>query len=182
MASRKRKYKKASSDTPELNVMPFIDIFSMLNTFLLVSASFIGLGILEVQVPFVSSAPSPSDDKPTRTLSVKVEVETDQITLKTSWSEAPEDPKSKDYPLNPEGIEKLHQDLIELKTQEPKSDKVTLMTDDDVKYDQMILVLDAIKTLKETDPDLPQEADTPNTSSKLGRFLYQKVVLGSVIL
>ena len=40
----------------ELNVMPFIDIFSLLCTFLLMSAVFLSIGILEVQVPFLTNA------------------------------------------------------------------------------------------------------------------------------
>jgi biopolymer transport protein ExbD len=52
----------------ELNIMPFIDVFSLLNTFLLLSAVFFSLGMLEVQLPFFSNAPQ-KDSKPTRDLS-----------------------------------------------------------------------------------------------------------------
>ncbi|SMF62253.1 biopolymer transporter ExbD [Pseudobacteriovorax antillogorgiicola] len=184
MGTKKKRYKKPKETTPELNVMPFIDIFSMLNTFLLVSASFIGLGILEVQVPFFSNSPDLKDDKPTRSLSIRVDVEESNILLTTSWSEPPEDEKKKDYKLDEEGLEQFHQDLIQLKTDVPESDKVTMFTDDNVKYDQMILVLDAIKTLKETDPSLPQPEDSGSgqDSRNPSRFLYNKVVMGSVIL
>jgi len=183
MAGKKRKYKKVSSETPELNVMPFIDIFSMLNTFLLVSASFIGLGILEVQIPFFSNSPEVKDEEPSRSMSIKVEIEPEVIFLKTSWSEAPINSTTEKYTLDPEGIEKLHQELIKLRTNVPKTDKVTLFSDDDVKYDEMILVLDAIKTLKETDPDIPIEDEDSKSGPKVsGRFLYHKVTMGNVIL
>ena len=183
MAGKRRKFKKPSSSTPELNVMPFIDIFSMLNTFLLVSASFIGLGILEVQIPFLSNSPDVPDEKPKRSISIMVEVEKEKLLLKTSWSAPPEDAKTKTYEMNPEGIELFHQDLIQIKTDVPESEKVTMLTEDDVQYDQMILVLDSIKTLREKDPDLPQPPlEEGEERKRRGRFLYDKVVMGSVIL
>lgn len=51
--SKKKKRKQLESQSAQLNIMPFIDIFSMLNTFLLISASFVSIGILKVQVPFL---------------------------------------------------------------------------------------------------------------------------------
>ena len=179
---KKRKYSKPSQSVPELNVMPFVDIFSMLNTFLLVSASFIGLGILEVQVPFLSNNPDIPDSKPERTMSIRVEVEKEKLILKTTWSAPPNDDKETNYDMDPAGIDRMHQDLIKLKTDVPETDKVTMITEDDVKYDQMILVLDAIKTLKETDPDLPQPPREDGERRTSARFLYNKVVMGSVIL
>ena len=55
MSSRKRRKQKAGfvEGAPvELNVMPFIDVFSLLTTFLLFSAAFITIGILEVQIHY----------------------------------------------------------------------------------------------------------------------------------
>lgn len=182
MAGKKKKYKKPSEGTPELNVMPFIDIFSMLNTFLLVSASFIGLGILEVQVPFLSNSPEVKDEKPTRSMSIRVDVEEKRILLKTVWSQPPDNPEEKEYPLDEQGLENFHQELITMRNTVPETDKVTMFTDDNVKYDQMILVLDAIKTLKEKDPDVPQPVVEEGERPRKGRLLYDKVVIGNVIL
>ena len=52
--SRRKKRKKAAYNEIVLNIMPFIDVFSMLNTFLLYSAVFLAVGIIEVQIPYLS--------------------------------------------------------------------------------------------------------------------------------
>jgi biopolymer transport protein ExbD len=183
---KKSKIRKPSETAPELNVMPFIDIFSMLNTFLLVSASFIGLGILEVQVPFLSNSPDVPDE-PSRSLSIRVDVEESQTILTTQWTAEPFDKKVETYGMDDADIERLHQDLIRLRTAEPETDKVTLYSDDKVKYDKLVLIIDAIKTMKEDEPPLnlpvaKDSSDSANIKNRRGQFLYEKVVIGSVIL
>ena len=72
-----RKKKRMGADgggSIELNVMPFIDVFSLLTTFLLFSAVFVQIGILEVQVPFLSNSNPPDNSKPSRDLSIKLDV------------------------------------------------------------------------------------------------------------
>lgn len=182
--AKKRKYTKKQESAPELNVMPFIDIFSMLNTFLLVSASFIGLGILEVQIPFFSNAPEVTEEKkPERLMTIRVDATKEDIKLTTLFTLDPEDKQETEYKLDEAGLEQFHSKLIDLRTNEPKTDKVTLYADDDLKYENMVLVLDAIKTLKENDPPIPErveEGESPREQS--GKVLYDKVVIGSVIL
>ncbi len=184
MAGKRNKFNRKVAAAPELNVMPFIDIFSMLNTFLLVSASFIGLGILEVQVPFLSNSPEVSDSAPTRTLNIRVDLDESKIVLTTIYSEPPENKVVKTYNVDEADIDRFHQDLIAMRTKDPDSDKVTLYSDDNVKYEKVILVLDAIKTMKESEPDLqlPPPKDKNKPATRSGRMLYDKVVIGSVIL
>lgn len=181
---KKPKGQRPPQGAPELNIMPFIDIFSMLNTFLLVSAAFVGLGVIEVQVPFLSNAPEVQEEKPTRSLSIRVDVEEAQILLTTQWTEEPVEKSESTYELNEQGIESFHQDLMKLRQSEPDADKVTAYIDDTVKYEKVVLVLDAIKTLKETDPPLnlpPKEGESLVEDQKQ-RYLYEKVVIGSVLL
>ena len=92
--SRKRKNKiYDGGDSVELNIMPFIDIFSLLCTFLLFSAVFVAVGIHVVQVPFLSNAASEKGEDNKRIMKVKVDVSVNRIDLTTSWSEAPVDEK-----------------------------------------------------------------------------------------
>ena len=67
MGRRKKKHKgggEVDTGAPELNIMPFIDIFSMLNTFLLLSVA-LWVRIIEVQIPFLSNSPDVKE-KPNR--------------------------------------------------------------------------------------------------------------------
>ena len=173
--------KGGGPDAPELNIMPFIDIFSMLNTFLLVSAAFIGLGIIEVQVPFLSNSPEVKE-LPERSFSVRVDIEEADIKVTSLWSAAPVEKQEKTFKTSDAEIQSFHQEMIALRTKVPENDKVTVYSADTVKYDILVKALDAIKTLKESEPKLV----LPNSEErhKLGRdlYIYEKVVIGSVIL
>lgn len=168
-------------DAPELNIMPFIDIFSMLNTFLLVSAAFIGLGIIEVQVPFLSNSPDVKE-LPTRSFSVRVDLEDAEIKVTSQWTENPVDKQEKSFKYDDAEIVKFHQEMIALRTKVPENDKVTVFSADTVKYENIVKALDAIKTLKENEPRLalPNAEELHKTGKDF--FLFEKVVMGSVIL
>ncbi len=187
MSHGKKKRKRTSSagsPPPELNVMPFIDIFSMLTTFLLVSASFMGMGILEVQIPFLSNSPEVKEE-PQRSFSLKVDIEPANIIVTHQWTAAPVEKTELRFELNDADIAKFHTEMIAIRNKVPENDKVDLRADDAVEYEKFIKVLDSIKTLTETDPPLtvPPSKD-PEKAPKKGRgsYLFEKVVIGSVLL
>lgn len=171
--SRKRR-KKHSYVDPELNIMPFIDVFGLLTTYLLFSAVFVSIGILEVQVPFISNA-SPPPTEAQRNLEIKVDVGLEKILLTTSWTQPPENEEKHEYTMTEDGVGNLHRKLVELKTQNAKVEIVTLFTDDEVKYNELIKVIDSIKLRWENDGSIA-------TDSNDTVHLFPKVVMGSVIL
>ena len=164
--------------------MPFIDIFSMLNTFLLFSAVFLSVGIIEVQIPFLSTTP-PDKEKPKRTLSVNVDVTKEQITLETSYSAPPENAQKASFPNTPAGHNDLHAKLVGIRKTNPDTDKATIFSDDDVIWNNLSAVLDAVMLRQKDDPIFPPAADDKNNlradaNAKL--FVYPKIVMGSVML
>ena len=165
----------------ELNIMPFIDVFSLLNTFLLLSAVFFSLGMLEVQLPFFSNAPQ-KDSKPTRDLSVKVEMEQTKIKILTSYSMAPVNASTSEFPLSPKGIEEFHAKLIDIRRADEKTKKLTLYCEDDVVFDDLAQVLEAIKTRREEDPELFFIDDKSGIRLPSKNVLFAQVVMGSVLL
>lgn len=170
-----RRKGKGKRDLPEvrdveLNIMPFIDIFSLLNTFLLFTATFVSIGLLRVQVPFLSNA-SP-DKKPARSLDINVELSRDSVVLKTEYSAPPRNRSSSSFTASVDGIEAFHRALLALKHQNPKEDKVTLYSELDVSYEKLVEILDAIKIDSTVEQDGTQDNNT----------LYPKVVMGSVML
>ncbi len=169
----------AGPEAPELNIMPFIDIFSMLNTFLLVSAAFLGLGILEVQIPFLSNSPDVKDE-PKRAFSIRIDLEDEKVTVTSLWTAPPEEKEEKSYTYSKDDILSFHQKMIELRTKVPENDKLTVYADDTVKYENVILVIDNVKTMKEKEPPLNLPGQEEKTGP--GAFLFPKVVMGSVIL
>jgi biopolymer transport protein ExbD len=177
---RKKKRKKLECKAATLNIMPFIDVFSMLNTFLLISAAFASIGILKVQVPFFTNAP-PDKTKPTRSITYNLTIEKDKLEFAQRWSMPPDDEVKKEYKNDKDGIENLHRDLIALRQKNPETDLITLFSDDDIRYENVVDVVDAIKTLKENDPTIMAKDEKTGEMTK-SRYLYEKIVMGSVIL
>ena len=174
MGRRKKREKEKPIGQVQLNVMPFVDIFSLLCTFLLFSAVFIAIGIVEVQVPFLSNA-APPKDKPKRSISVNVEVEKKKIILKTAYSAAPANPTNREYGVNKDGLKEFHKAMVSIKKENPESNKVTMLVEDDVLFDKMIAVLDRVKFVI---PEESGEAGKVDGQSDL----FPKVVIASVML
>jgi biopolymer transport protein ExbD len=184
VSGKKHKRRGSSSvgpESPELNIMPFIDIFSMLNTFLLVSAAFVGLGILEVQIPFLSNS-SEIKEPPSRSFNIRVDVADAEIKVTSEWTEQPFEKSVKTFKVDEADIELFHQEMIALRTKVPDNDKVTVFSDDSVKYEILIKAIDAIKSMREKEPPLalPNADELKRTGRD--RYLFEKVVIGSVIL
>ena len=168
--------------------MPFIDVFSLLNTFLLMSAAFLTFGILEVQVPFFAPPPKTPPPPPERTFEVNVDMEPQKIEVVSKYSMRPINEKTETFDNDEVGIAKMHKYLYRLRRDEPKTDKITLLTDENVNYKNITEVLDAIKLLREDEqfipnPDNQAEGGTRGEMKPEDKLmLYPKVVMGSVIL
>ncbi len=178
---KKNKRKAIKYRDIELNIMPFIDVFSLLNTFLLMSAVFIAIGVLEVQIPFLSSAPPDTKDNE-RTLDISVDVEKEKIEVTTVWSRAPENEEKKDFPLSKAGAAELHKFLVNVRKTHPEYDKVSLFTADDVIWKDVAMVIDAIKTRLPGDPLIVPKNGTDAEKAMATDFIYPKVVMSSVML
>ncbi len=169
------------SSSVELNVMPFIDIFSLLCTFLLFSAVFISIGILEVQVPFLTNAAPPPEKKvPKRELVVNIHLAKDKVTLNSNFSQPPENKQKEDFPTDKKGLQDFHEALVRLKNDNVDADSATLMVDDDVVYQLMISTLDEIKLIVAKD-----KVENSSGEKALGKRvpgLFPKVVIGNVLL
>lgn len=179
---RKRRRKQNAPETDiELNIVPFIDIFSMLNTFLLFSAVFVATGIIEVQVPFLSSAPPPKEDLE-RSISVKVDVTKEKIEAITSWSPGPENEQKWSFNNNKDGMVELHARLVQIRKDNPTTDKVTFFTEDDVIWENISMILDAVKLREEKDPVFNSIGSDGKPGQPDRENLFPKVIMGSVIL
>jgi biopolymer transport protein ExbD len=169
----KKKQKKQDSSSPvELNVVPFIDIFSLLCTFLLFSAVFVSIGIIDVQVPYLSYASSKKNehqDKAKRFVSLSLEISKNQIDLSSKWSVPPIDSMKDTFPNTKNGLESLRLKLADYKSKDKETDKITIFIDDDLIYNEIINILDTVKYEQ-------------SSGSSQVNLLYPKIIFGSVIL
>ncbi len=179
--SRKKKRRSIKYRDIELNIMPFIDVFSLLNTFLLMSAVFLAVGVLEVQIPFLTSAP-PDKKVDERSFDVKVDMEKDKIVVTAAWSKPPINEQKKEFKVTKEDIAALHQFLVGIRKSNPETDKISFFSEDDVLWKDIAKVLDAIKVRGPSDPVIVPKGASDAEKAIAAEFLYPKVVMASVML
>jgi biopolymer transport protein ExbD len=126
----------------ELLLVPMIDIFTVLVTFLLMTAVFARIAVLQLDLP---SAQGSSVVEPTFRLEVIVRKDGLELTNGTTKIAA--------LPaINGEYDLKTLSDLaLSLKRENPRVDSASVLMESDVRYDSLIQVMDAIRT-KEMPP------------------------------
>jgi biopolymer transport protein ExbD len=178
-SKKKKKRKKIVYRDIVLNIMPFIDVFSLLNTFLLMSAVFLSVGIIEVQIPFLTSAPPDKKDDE-KYCDPKVDMEKDRIEATAADCKGV-DPK-KEFKVTKEDIQLLHKYLVDIRRSNEDTDKISFFTEDDVLWKDIARVLDAIKVRQPGDPVFKLKNGTAVENAVAAEMLFPKVVMSSVML
>lgn len=178
MAAGKKKRRKINYRDIQLNIMPFIDVFSLLNTFLLMSAVFLSVGIIEVQIPFLSSAP-PDKKQDDKSCSVKVDMSKENFEVNAEHCGVD---ASKKFKADKGGAGEMHAHLVNIRKQNLDTDKLQFFTEDDVIWGDVAMALDAIKLRGSKDPVLVKKDATDAERAAASEFLFPKVVMASVIL
>ncbi len=187
MSFRIKKRSKGESNPLEINVTPMIDMFSVLVSFLLVTAVFSSVGQHTVQIPFLSSAPPPSqavvDKDPKKVLTLIIDNQ--KAKLEVTMSNVSKIVESAEFNIDPNGLDSLQAKIYSIKSADPKVDTVTIMQDTQTEYEKFISVLDALRELKANRPPLPVIPDPkadPKDVPVDGSILIPKIILGNVIL
>ena len=179
----KFKRRKKVAGAFEINVTPMIDMFSVMITFLLATAVFSSTGQTRVEVPFLSSKPPPTQEEVDKTpiKLVTVIVENTIVKMETSQSNSSATVKKDQFLNDDRGLDDLQAKLYQMRQQDPKFDKVTVMTELDTKYENLVKVLDAMRELKAGRPPIPNPPDAKTPAGIDPNALIPKIVLGNVI-
>jgi biopolymer transport protein ExbD len=139
MAIRKRRKKEAlETDIMELlNLTPLMDVFTVLVVFLLITAVFTSITIMELSVP--TNAGASVSSKPNFTIEVIVRKAGLEIANGSSV-EAAIPNKDDKYDLK-----KLSEILLRLKAQYPEKEDATVLMEPKVEYDYLIQIMDAVR-------------------------------------
>lgn len=132
--SRRRRRNK---ETPELEITTFMNLMVVLVPFLLISAVFSRVTILELSVP--TAAGGAALVKPNFT--IEVVVRKAGLELSNGAQVVAALPK-KDGEYD---LEKLTEMLIRLKRDYPQKDDATVLMEPDIEYDSLIRVMDTIR-------------------------------------
>ena len=127
----------------ELNLAPIIDCFTVLITFMLISASFLAVGILDAGAGVVSQPVQGETPPP---IAVEVQLQPgNKISIKLSGKstqnyEIPARNGSWDF-------EKVQAQLSDIKSKWPTTDSIMLSAMDEIEYQNIILAMENIRKI-----------------------------------
>lgn len=133
--------------------MPMIDIFTVLVTFLLMTAVFSRLTIMQLQLPSATDASS----GPPPAFRLEVIVRKDGFELTDGSDRIGAIPKLD----GKYDFEALSAKAVSLKHDYPKSDDASVLLEKDIAYDYLIQVMDAVRSAY-----VPAEADLSTTGAE----------------
>lgn len=129
--------KRLGKEAPELDITTFLNLMVVLIPFLLISAVFSRVAIMELSVP--TSSGGAAVVKPEFTIEVVVRQDgleiANGISTEAAWPKV-------------EGqydIKKLSEMLVRLKATYPEKEEATVLMEPDIEYDYLIQIMDAVR-------------------------------------
>ena len=130
--------KRRMQETPQLDVTTFLNLMVVLIPFLLISAVFSRVTIMELSVP--TSAGGSELNKPNFSIEVIVR-KTGLEIANGSYVEAAIPKKDDQYDM-----EMLVKMLMRLKTRYPDKEDATILLEPEIAYDYLIQIMDAVRS------------------------------------
>lgn len=156
--SRRHHYKTKSKEPPELDITTFLNLMVVLVPFLLITAVFSRITIIELDIP---SGAAGDNQKPK--VNVEVIMRENRLELGNGVGIIAKLP-------NVDGkhdIAKLSGFLRKIKGNYPDKTDATILIEPDIEYDQMVRVMDAVRSAEveqEGSPELLKVALFPDMS------------------
>ena len=146
MRARWRKHRQ--NDPAELNITAFMNLMVILVPFLLITAVFSRLAILELNLP--ASSTEPADPQEELVFQLEVIVRADQIVVGDRNVGAlgvyPNDVDGYDY-------ESLSDKLTEIKDRYPEKTDAAILLESDIPYDTLVQVMDRVRIAEVIEDD-----------------------------
>jgi len=134
---RRHHSKRRMREAPELDITTFLNLMVVLVPFLLISAVFSRVTILELSVPTAAGSAAPARPE----FSIEVIVRKAGLELANGASVVAAIPKKDDH----YDLEKLSEMLRRLKVDYPRKDDATVLMEPQVEYDHLIQVMDTVR-------------------------------------
>lgn len=145
--SRRRWRKHRHKDAVELNITAFMNLMVVLVPFLLITAVFSRLAILELNLPTGQSTPSPADDPPPFQLEITVRDTRIEVGDRNGGLLRRFDNAGEGYALD--GLADF---LLEVKQRFPDKLDATLLLEPGISYDTLIRVMDVVRVAQYPGP------------------------------
>lgn len=166
-----RKIKKQENS---LNLIPILDSVFIFIFFLLMTASFMQIHEVSSDAPIISDS-IPDDKNP---LALTLVIQEDFIDIQSGIPAK----QLKRIERTQEGkydIEKLHQELIQIKKRNLNEDMIILEPQAELTYEELVQIMDEARTLRETDEALYQK-DKQGLDLKIAT-LFPQIVFGNLM-
>ena len=140
MARKRHHYKRRVGATYEIDVTTFLNLMVVLVPFLLITAVFSRLTIVELDLPSASSTQSNDAD----TFRVEVIVREAGVEISNGTATIASIPK-KDEEYDLESLSDL---MVELKREYPDHDSASVLMESFIPYDYLIQVMDIVRSVE----------------------------------
>jgi biopolymer transport protein ExbD len=129
----------------ELHITAFMNLMVVLVPFLLITAVFSRMAILQLNLPSASAVPNPDDDR----FELIITVRDDRLEVIDSKGQALSQlPRTGDA-----GYAALNELAASLKLKHPDSSAATVLLEPDTDYDTVVQVMDAIRATRAETPE-----------------------------
>ncbi len=140
MARKRHHYKRRVSATYEIDVTTFLNLMVVLVPFLLITAVFSRLTIVELNLPSAAGGPANNEDS----FRVEVIVREEGMEISNGSATIASIPK-KDDEYDFEGLSEL---IVELKREYPNQDAASVLMEPLIPYDHLIQVMDVVRAVE----------------------------------
>jgi biopolymer transport protein ExbD len=142
MMSVRKRIRRAHRDTPDLNITAFMNLMVVLVPFLLISAVFSHLAILELNLPN-ENRDQPQEQK--KELNFEVVVRQDEMIVGDTLGGVIKAIAKVENEYDYRALSEL---LMQLKTRFPDKQNIAILLESDVPYDVLVQTMDTVRMVK----------------------------------
>lgn len=158
----------------DLPLVPIMDAFVTLIAFLLMATSLLAVTLIDTPVPIISSLPDDSKAKP---LTLTVKISNEEIKLESPFNLI--QPIAIPITDQTSHLDKFHEALLGVKKKFPAEKIIIFMPDAEVKYDNIVQLMDASRLPYKTDETI-FVADANGVNAPVTE-LFPQVIFGNII-
>lgn len=138
--ARKTRYRRTDKEVPEMDITTFLNLMVVLIPFLLITAVFSRVTILELNLPTSSGANSPTKIK----LNIEVIVREKGLEIGNGRRVVARFPNIVDK----HDFASLSKHLLEIKKNYPDKTDATVLMEPDIQYELLVHVMDAVRLVE----------------------------------
>jgi len=149
MPRRKHHYKRRTGNTYDIDVTTFLNLMVVLVPFLLITAVFSRLTIVELDLPSSAGGPVNAENN----FRVEVIVREEGIVISNGTGTIATIPKLDDDEYD---LDTLSEYIVELKREYPDHEEASVLMESHIPYDYLIQVMDIVRSI-EVPTDIEEE-------------------------